>query len=236
MDGGGVTQAMQATGTPGAGPPQAAKANTGKAPPRLALRDRYSKFVGAMKLLLPAMAAALILLIVAWPQLTGVRDKFQLGISNLGSDQLENLSMLNARFDGVDEKDQPYSVTADIATQSRRGENLIELELPKADISMTDGSWLAMTARVGEYDRDARLLNLHGAVSLYHDKGFELQTSTARIDLGAGVAEGDQPVEGHGTAGTIKAEGFRVEERGRTIFFTGRSHLVLLPEAKEGLQ
>jgi len=235
MDGGGVTQAAQATPRPKADPPGKAKPK-GNAPPRLSLRDRYSKFVGAMKVLLPAMAAALILMVVAWPQLTGVRSKFQVGIGNLGLDQLENLSMLNARFDGIDEKDQPYTITADVATQSRRGENLIELELPKADITLNDGAWMAMTARVGEFNRDTRLLDLYGAVSLFHDKGFEIQTSTARIDLDAGMAEGNQPVEGHGAAGSIKAEGFRVLERGQTIIFTGRSQLTLLPQAKEDLQ
>lgn len=206
------------------------------APPRLSLRDRYSMFVGTMKVLLPAMAAALILLIVAWPQFTGERDKFRLGATKLGSNQLDNLSMLNARFDGVDQKSQPYSVTADVATQSRQDENLIELELPKADLTLTDGTWLALTARAGEFNREARLLDLVGAVTLFHDQGFELQTSAARVDLGEATAEGEEPVEGHGTAGSIKAEGFRVLDRGRRIVFTGRSHLTLLPDAKEALR
>lgn len=206
------------------------------APPRLSLRDRYSLFVGLMKVVLPAMAAALILLVVAWPQFTGEDQKFRLGVANLSLDQLENLSMLNARFDGIDEKDQPYTITADIATQSRRAENLIDLELPKADITLKEGTWLALTARAGEYDKEARLLDLEGAVSLFHDEGFELQTSAARINLGAGIAEGNKPVQGFGAAGSIESEGFRVLDRGRRIIFTGRSQLVLMPGAEEAMQ
>ncbi len=206
------------------------------APPRLSLRDRYSMFVGTMKMLLPALAASLILLIVAWPQFTGEEEKFRLGITKLGTDQLENLNMLNARFDGVDDQDRPFSLTADIASQSRQNENVIELELPKADMTMADESWLALTARAGEYDREARLLNLSGAVSLFHDEGFEMQTSAARIDLAKSIAEGDQPVEGHGAAGSIQAEGFRILERGQRIVFTGRSHLILVPEGRESLR
>ncbi len=220
--------------------PQDAKTSaansTRRAPPRLSLRDRYSMFVGTMKMLLPAMAAALILLIVAWPQLTGEKEKFRLGAAKLGPDHLENLSMLNARFDGIDEKDRPYSLTADVATQSRDSENLIELELPKADVSMADGTWLALTARAGEFDREARLLYLFGDVSLFHDEGFEMQTSAARIDLANSTAEGDEPVEGQGAAGSIQAEGFRVLDRGQRILFTGRSHLTLLPAGKESLR
>jgi lipopolysaccharide export system protein LptC len=205
------------------------------APPRLSLRDRYSMFVGTMKMLLPALAAALILLIVAWPQFTGEEKKFRLGVAKLGTDQLENLSMLNARFDGVDKKNQPFTLTADVATQSRESENLIELELPKADMTMADGTWLALTARAGEFDREARLLRLSGAVSLFHDEGFEMQTSEARIDLANSIAEGDQPIEGQGATGTIQAEGFRILDRGQRIIFTGRSYLTLLPEGREAL-
>lgn len=205
-------------------------------PPRLSGRNRYSLFVGLMKLLLPAMAAALILLVIAWPQFTIDKDAFRLGLSRLAPRQAENLSMLNARFDGIDEKDQPFTITADMATQSDRNQELIDLELPKADISLDDGTWLALTARAGQYDRDSRQLDLIGSVSLFHDQGLEMRTESARIDLAGGTAEGSQPVQGHGTAGVIDAQGFRVFDRGERIVFTGRSHLTLFPAAKETLQ
>jgi len=206
------------------------------APPRLSLRDRYSIFVGFMKIMLPALAAALILLVVAWPHISGERDKFQLSVANIGADQLENPSMLNARFDGIDQDNQPYSLTADMATQSRRSEDVIELELPKADITLSDGTWLALTARTGEFDRETRQLDLFGTVSLFHDKGFELQTSRARIDLEAGTASGDHPVQGFGVSGSIQSEGFEILERGQRIIFTGRSQLVLMPGAREEIR
>ena len=209
---------------------------TGRQPPRLSGRNRYSHFVGMMKVLLPALAAALILLVFAWPQITFKDERFRLGMARLTLDQAENLTMLNARYDGVDEQRRPYSVTADMATQSRQDENLIDLELPKADMTMEDGAWLALTARAGEYRRSVELLDLAGSVSLFHDRGFELRSESARIDLGAGTAEGLEPVEGQGTFGTIDAEGFRVLDRGQVIIFTGKSKLVLHPGAQEALQ
>jgi lipopolysaccharide export system protein LptC len=209
---------------------------TGKQPPRLSGRNRYSRFVSTMKLLLPALAAALILLVFAWPQISFKDSRFRLGMSRLTLDQAENLTMLNARYDGVDEQRQPYSITADMATQSKLDENLIDLELPKADMTMSDGAWLALTARTGEYRRNDELLDLAGTVSLFHDQGFELRSESARIDLGAGTAEGLEPVEGQGTFGTVDAEGFRVLDRGQIIIFTGKSRLVLYPGAQEALR
>jgi lipopolysaccharide export system protein LptC len=202
-------------------------------PPRLSFRDRYSIFVGFMKVLLPAMAAGLILLVVAWPQFSVDEGQFRLSMSKLAPEQADSLTMLNAHFEGVDEKDQPYTITADMATQSENDKDLVTMELPKADITLEDGTWLALTARSGEYRKESEMLDLAGSVSLFHDQGFELQTDAARIDLNAGTAEGVHPVEGQGSIGSIQAEGFRVLDRGARILFTGKSHLVVMPEANE---
>lgn len=216
--------------------PPAGEPRPGRQPPRLSGRNRYSRFVGLMKVLLPALAAALILLIFAWPQLTFKDERFRLGMSQLTREQAENLTMLNARYNGVDERRRPYTITADIATQSKQDENLIDLELPKADMTLDDGAWLALTARSGEYRRSDKVLDLTGAVNLFHDRGFELRSESARIDLGAGTAEGLEPVQGQGTFGSVVAEGFRVLDRGQTIIFTGKSRLVILPGAQEALR
>jgi lipopolysaccharide export system protein LptC len=210
--------------------------DAGRQPPRLSLSNRYSVFVGFMKVLLPATAAALVLLIVAWPQFTIKEEGFRLSVSKLAPSQAESLTMLNARFEGRDEKNQPYSVTADIATQSENDRDLVTLELPKADITLEDGTWLALTARAGEYRKEAQVLDLAGAVNLFHDKGFELRTESARVRLAEGMAEGAQPVEGQGSIGTIQAEGFRVLNRGARIFFLGRSRLVIQREAQEAVR
>ncbi len=221
-------------GMPGGAPVEARRA--GRQPPRLSGRNRYSLFVSTMKIMLPALAAALILLVFAWPQLSFKDERFRLGMSRFALDQAENLTMLNARYDGLDEQRRPYMITADMATQAKQDETLIDLELPKADMTMEDGAWLALTARTGEYRRSVELLDLAGSVSLFHDRGFELFSESARIDLAAGTAEGLEPVNGQGTFGTVEAEGFRVLDRGQTIIFTGKSRLVLYPDAQGALQ
>lgn len=205
-------------------------------PPRLSLSNRYSVFVGFMKVLLPATAAALILLVLAWPQFTLEEEGFRLSVSKLAPGQAESLTMLNARFESFDENDRPYTVTADIATQSESDKDLVTLERPKADITLADGAWLALTAKSGEYRKEAQVLDLTGAVNLFHDKGFELRTESARVRLAEGIAEGAQPVEGQGSIGTIQAEGFRVLDRGARIFFLGRSHMVIERAAQEAVQ
>ncbi|MFQ6018328.1 MAG: LPS export ABC transporter periplasmic protein LptC [Kiloniellaceae bacterium] len=205
-------------------------------PPLLSGRNRYSAFVGLMKVALPATAAALILLVVAWPQFVFEDDRFRLSVSKLAPEQAQSLTMLNARYEGIDAKNQPYTITADMATRSMSDEDLIELQLPKADITLDDGTWLALNARTGYYRRESRLLDLAGSVNLFHDQGFEMRTEAARIDLDKGTANGAQAVEGQGAFGFINAEGFRVLDRGARIFFTGATRLIVLPNAKDVLR
>lgn len=214
-------QVMAAADAVAAGPP----------PPRLSVRNHYSIFVGWMKLVLPALAVALILLVVIWPQLDLSDSRFRVRVTDISLDQTDSLTMLNARFEGVDEKNQPFTLTADEATQAAEQKDLVHLELPKGDITLDDGTWLALNARQGRYSRDIQVLELDGAVTLFHDRGFELRTEAAQVDLKAGTAEGFETVEGQGPFGTLVSEGFRVLDRGERIIFTGKSRAVIHPDA-----
>lgn len=205
-------------------------------PPRLSGRNSYSLFVSSMKLVLPALAAALVLLVIAWPQLVPDVTRSGLDFAKFARDQAKTLNMLNARYSGVDENNQPFTVAADLATQAPDNENVVELQHPKADIRTTEGDLVALSARLGHYDREVETLDLTGKVLLTHDKGFDIVTETATVNLKDGSAAGDSAVSGQGPSGELQAEGFRLRERGQIIIFTGKSRLLILPDAKEGLQ
>lgn len=203
-----------------------------KQPPRLSGRNPYSLFVGFLKVLLPALAVALVLLVVAWPQLVPDERQFRIGVAEISLEQAESLSMLNARFDGLDSNNQPFTVTADLATQDSGDSPVVDLELPKADITMHDGTWLAVTANSGRYQREDGVVDLNGDVVLFHDQGFEFRTDTATVDLNASEARGSDPVHGQGPLGILDAEGFRLVDKGQRIFFTGKSRLIIYQDGE----
>lgn len=204
-------------------------------PPRLSVRNGYSLFVGTMKVVLPALAVAMILLVVVWPQIAPEHNGFRVGVSELAPEQAENLNMINARFRGRDDRNRPFSIVADTATQAESGADEVDLERPKADITLTSGAWVALTADRGTYWRESEKLHLSGNVSLFHDRGFEMHTSAADVDLAAGRARSDRPVQGQGPTGHVQAQGFRLEDRGRTIVFTGKSKLTVYESGLEGM-
>lgn len=193
----------------------------------------YSGFVRTMKFTLPTIALLLIILIVAWPHLNVSDARFRLGFADMTIRVAEDPSMINPRYVGSDKDDQPYSVTADIARKLAENAENIVLEAPKADILLEDQTWLVLSASQGVYERAGESLDLTGNVILYHDSGYEFLTEKAKIDLEKSAAEGNEPIRGQGPFGNINAEGFRLIDRGNTIFFTGKSKLVIYPGAKK---
>nr|HIL75648.1 hypothetical protein [Rhodospirillales bacterium] len=113
----------------------------------------YSKYVFFMKLILPAIAIGLVCLVLLWPQMTVKNTQFTINFKNIENSNSDNLNMVNARFVGTDAKNQPFSITADIAKNMTIDGTSIELEMPKADIGFDNGTWLAVVANSGIYNQ-----------------------------------------------------------------------------------
>ncbi|MBL6948805.1 MAG: LPS export ABC transporter periplasmic protein LptC [Rhodospirillales bacterium] len=196
----------------------------------------YSRFVQMMKVLLPVTAAVLIALILVWPYLRTEDLRFRLSFAALTANQNEDPSMVNPRYLGIDKENQSYSITADLARKLASGTPAVELEMPKADITLQDGTWLVLTAKNGVFQQTKKTLDLTGAVNLFHDSGYEFKTSKADIDLEKGLAQGSAAVRGQGPFGEMQGQGFRLLDKGKTIVFTGKSKLVIYPGMGKSVQ
>lgn len=176
-----------------------------------------------MKYLLPLIALAIIALVALWPEL---QEAIQPAPAPPAVQQ-EAGQMVSPRFVSVDKANQPYSIIARSAVQSPGPQNVIDLDRPEAELTKADGTWLALIADYGRLDRDAELVDLSGRVDLFRDDGTEMLTERAHVDLKAGIAWGDLPVQVQGPFGLLTAEGFRFADHGSTVVFLGRSHLLL---------
>jgi lipopolysaccharide export system protein LptC len=195
----------------------------------------YSRYVFFMKLLLPTLALGLVGLIFLWPQINIKDTRFSINFKNIQNSDSEELNMINARFVGTDAKDQPFSITADMAKTITTGENSIELEMPKADIGVDDGTWLAVIANNGIYNQKIQTLELIGDVNLFHDSGYEFNTEKTTIDLVKGIAISDTIINGQGPFGNLTAEGFLIGKQNNQFIFTGKSKLIIKPGVNKSL-
>jgi len=193
----------------------------------------YSRFVTMLKIVLPATAVVLASLVLFWPQLNPLDGRFRIKAVQVSIDDLENLRMLSPRVVGVDSKNQPYTITAAVATQAAGGSDVTDLTAPKGDIALNDGSWIALTAKQGEYNKQTRILDLWDDVNVFHDAGYEIKTKRAEANLGVGSVSGDEPVEGQGPDSSLRGEGFRIYDKGAHIVVTGKSKLILYPRPPE---
>ncbi len=197
---------------------------------------QYTRFVRLMKYLLPMLAAGLVLLLALWSQIRIDEGRFRIGMTEVAPVEIDRLNMANPRFEGIDDRNRPFTVTAAQATQVKEDDNLIDLMQPQADMTMEDGTWVALSADGGRYERDKELLALEGGVSLFQDRGYELHTDKVTIDFRAGTAESTAPVTGQGPAGELQGEGLRLLDKGETIQLLGKSQLLFDPDRGEATE
>ena len=76
------------------------------------LGGNYSRFVGLMKLVLPAVAGVLVLMIIVWPQFEEKPDGFRLRPSTVSLESAGGQKLVNARYTGTDRRDNPFTITA----------------------------------------------------------------------------------------------------------------------------
>jgi lipopolysaccharide export system protein LptC len=183
--------------------------------------------VAAMRLALPTLAAVLLAALVLWSKFGLDGDRFLLAVGAMSPRHIDSLSMNNPHFTGVDNKKRPFNLTAKEATQEDRNGDVIDLAGPQADITLEDGAWLSLSSDKGRYRRQARLLDLNGAVNLFHDQGYEMHTRDVRVNLAEGKAISKHAVQGQGPGGDLTAEGIEVLDGGRKVLLLGRSHMVL---------
>jgi lipopolysaccharide export system protein LptC len=190
--------------------------------PRRIARRRF--LITVTKWLLPMAAMALLASIALWPEVEDSAIKARMRMSHVSGD-VDGGKLLDARYNGVDEKGRPYTVTA--ATAWQIDPERVGLTMPKGDITMESGTWLMLTSKEGTFMQHQNQLDLAKDVTLYRDDGTTMHTQSASLDLKAGAAAGSDPVHAEGPFGVLDAQGFTVMDKGAAIDFPGPAHLVL---------
>ena len=136
--------------------------------------------------------------------------------------------MMNPRYAGIDRTSRPFVVTAAVGRQVPDRDDLMSLEQPRADMKTHSGADVVVTAATGDLPvagpaaRPVR--RRHAGARERHPLRDRHRAARRRQQQ---RAEGHDPVEGHGPSGDIKAQGFRILDKGDTIIFTGQSDLLL---------
>lgn len=194
--------------------------------PRRSRADRYSRVLGMAKIVLPGTGLAILAVALLWqdivpPSLSGR------SVPRLGLEALRQHEMSAPKFVGTDDKNRPFQVEAKSARLANAKSDTVILEQPKASMTLEGGSWVAISSKGGEFNQKSRIIALSGEVHLFHDANYTFRTEQATVDTVKGTAWGDKPVVAQGPKGTIESKGFRIEDKGQTIIFTGHTKVLL---------
>jgi len=176
------------------------------------------------KRLLPLLALALLATIALWPELQRQTNEARMAIRHLRSIAGDG-RLVDVRYQSVDEKGRPYTVTATGAVQA--GPQRVNLTAPQGDVSLSNGSWLLVHARQGVYLQHSGQLDLSGNATLYRDDGTTLRSASASVDLRRGAAASSETVNAEGPFGTLDATGFALVDKGGMVQFAGPARMIL---------
>ena len=139
----------------------------------------------------------------------------------------EAIHMLNPRYYGRDEHGRAFVVAAREAVRDGRDTKQVTLAAPTLTMDTQDNRKVKIQADSGRYWELDHILNLNGHVRLIDARGYQIDTSTARVDPRAGIVTGNSEVTGVGPLGRIVASSYSVYDRGARAVFKGnvRTHI-----------
>ncbi|MEX0646054.1 MAG: LPS export ABC transporter periplasmic protein LptC [Parvularculaceae bacterium] len=196
-----------------------------------------SVVIRRLRIALPILAVVLIAALFLNTRTDVADDAFLEDFANLDA-RPEELKSTNPRFAGVDDRGYPYEITADTALQAPGELNVAELVEPRA---LTTGSKDATTvsAKRGNFQIEAKILELHDGVTLEHkigDETYKLHTETAVITISDQTIHTTGAVEGEGAAGTLRADSMRAVNTEGRLVFEGNVSMRIYPEKAKAIE
>lgn len=189
-------------------------ANSHALPPPAALRRRLSR-VRALKLALPGLAALLIVLVVGqliWNAIQGVKPQA------VATDS--SVRMVAPTFTGEGRDGSHYQVTAASGVRDAQDEKKILLTQPVVVVTRNGQPDTRSVSQSGVFQETDRKLQLNGDVHVTNASGYNFVAQNAVIDTATGQVAG-QAIQGHGTAGDVRSNGYTVSDKGDRVIFKG---------------
>lgn len=183
------------------------------------------------KLLLPATAAALFLVLLLVP-LTRVQEfSFLLSKDNAGRAG-ERMAVQEAVYRGQTAQGEPFRISATSGIQKSSAEPVVMLSGLAAEINRSSGQ-IRVTAPTGAFDMESNQVKVDGPVMARSQSGYSLDGAGILVDINAGRVTSDQPVRGTLPSGRFSADRFEADIDGSRILLDGRASLRLTPSGNQ---
>ena len=192
-----------------------------------------SRFVRRLRIALPILALVLVAAFFFNTQSNTVDEAFLEDFKDMSA-AAEELKMANPRFAGIDDEGKPFEITADAAKQIPGGENMVELDLPRA-VQGDGDEQTVVTAEKGLYESETNMLELRDGVTLSHNIGadvYVLRSPAATISIQEEIVTSDAGVGGQGTdGGQLQADSMKAYNAEGRVVFEGNVYMRIYPKS-----
>jgi lipopolysaccharide export system protein LptC len=192
--------------------------------------QRHSRLVRTLRIVLPTLAAAGILLF--WASVHFIPSDLAGLVSKAGIDVKSNSVVMDApHISGFEGTRRAYEVKAARAVQSLDDPKVLTFEKINAHIGLEDAGTATVDAGTGIYNGNSNTLELKDGISIQTTSGYAATIREAAVDLAKGSLQSAMPVEIHGKEGSLRANSIEVTERGKFVAFRGGVSVTFMPPA-----
>lgn len=189
--------------------------------------DRYSRFVGWMKILLPLGALVLLSTLFLFAR----RPVPEGDIPYARIEEIARDPRVTApAFAGVTDDGSAVSLTAATVRPQPDNPEAFNIADFRVEIVTPGGDRIEVTAAEGAYDGPARRVSLTGLARVVSSSGYEMETTGLVADLGEGTLHTLGPLEVRAPYGLIAAGRLQIEDGGDVMVFNGGVRLLYQPQ------
>lgn len=137
-------------------------------------------------------------------------------------------TVIAPRFEGRDDNDKPYVLTAETARRRRAEPELVDLVNPR----LVDAASTQVQARDGVWNDKSKILDLVGDVVMTDAGGYTFTADQTRMYVEENRVEGKTPLRGYGPIGEVTASEYEVVDDGDRIILRGNVWTKFTPKKK----
>jgi len=181
-----------------------------------------------LSVVLLGIGVAVTLVVASWLGFLHQSGDSKLEIKDVKIANSGEIALTGARYQGVTSSGQPFLITADQASEANDGSGRIDMQQPRATITMKNGQIINLQSNYGVFDQPDDVVHMAGDVVVTQpEKNIKLESDALFADLKLGEMRSLVPVTVTDDARRIDAETMTVFDNGDRIQFGGTARMVM---------
>ena len=183
-----------------------------------------------LSVVLLGIGVAVTLLVASWLGFLHQSSDSKLEIKDVKITNSGEIALTGARYRGVTSSGQPFLITADQASEANNGSGHIDMQQPRAAITMKNGQIIKLQSNYGIFNQPDNIVDMAGNVVVVQPaRNLTLTSDSLFADLKLGEMRSLVPVTVTDNARRIDAETVTVFDNGDRILFGGAARMVMQP-------